>query len=210
MASHRQSRIVGLWIACAVSFSCSSNVEHKTWERLDYEAALTAMRYPTGQLAALEPPNSPISAQIEKQAPEVMSRLLLFVGTLALLAQAASTEPPDTGDDAGDGLPDAGIIPTPDSEPDIETSRTGTHLFLEAACPGPDAYRLAQDFKYGFIRIDSDDLTDFSMKGMEKGAHLLLQFEDCQIPSATKSGSSKSCSAIKRGHNVELDQALAS
>ena len=68
---------------------------------------------------------------------------MFFIGTLSVLARAANVKPALQSVDGGDWPPDAG----PPLESDPVDDVTGTYLYLEVACPGPNSYDFGRDFE---------------------------------------------------------------
>ena len=171
-----------LFSAAASLSSCDPKVQHKTWDRIDTDAAMNALWRPTGWLGfEWGDTGTPMDAYLNEYLPGLWKRIRFFAGTLELLAHAAGTEPTQLDIDAGQWLPDAGTI----SSENKEATSVGTYFYLDVACPGPDSYDAAKDFTFGRLRIDSDDLSDFSLRNWNNGVHMLLDFQACQTPAGT-------------------------
>ncbi len=178
---HRKGPLA-VGILLTLLFSCNPSVPHKTWARLDVDSALSAMWRPTGRLSwDWGDTGTPMDAYLNEYLPGIWKRVRFFTGTLELLARAAGTAPTGSDADGGDWLPDAGPIPADDNE----VNSVGTYLFLDVACPGPDSYEAAKDFAFGRLRIDSDDLSNFDLRNLHSGVHMLLDFQGCQTPAGT-------------------------
>jgi hypothetical protein len=63
-----------------------------------------------------------------------------------------------------------------------QKKKTGTYLFLRAACPGTNIDWPIPSFDNGEIRVDSSDLNDFSLSNFRRGTDLYFRFLDCQTP----------------------------
>jgi hypothetical protein len=104
---------------------------------------------------------------------------MTMAATLKKLADAANASP--TTADASDAQPDGGVFELP-IETDTEKTSNNTNMFLEIACPGREGYAIGRNFLNGRLRIDSGDLSDFSLRDFTEGVHLLLSFQECTIP----------------------------
>jgi hypothetical protein len=183
MRNHLLRRRLSVWTLCAALLGCEVEVTHRTWEPLDYQSVISDMLGPTGTLVSAEDPT--VQTFLSEQLPKMVGVVLVLTDTLLSLSKIAQSAPPETVVDAGDWDMENGV-PT---DGDTYISGTGTSLYIEVGCPGPDAYTIGRTFEYGVIRIDSNDLADFSLKKMQGGTHLLFTIDKCVIPGAVLNAS---------------------
>ena len=177
MLRHRMDLIIAAMALNVVVNGCKPEVSQLTWEEIDVETAYSEMMYPTGRLeyvSAYQFQNY-LGENVTKQ----LSLALTMAATLEKLAKAAGAETETVSDGGID--PDSGPFDPPKGT-DTEKTSSSTNLFLEIGCPGPDGYSTGRDFSNGLIRIDSGDLSDFSLHNFFEGVHLLLSFRNCAIP----------------------------
>ena len=185
MPRSRFTRLMVLLVSCLASVSCKPDVSFVTWEKVDPQGAFYRMSEVTGHIEYVE--TDPMQQYLGTRMGGYTETGLTIAATLAKLAESAGvTLSPQDGGVVGDPEDEDEEATPVNEKVQLENS---TNLYLDIACPGEDGHGVGEDFENGYLRIVSDDLSDFSFDDLEDGAHMLLTFEECVLPGLTLEGS---------------------
>lgn len=167
----RAYELVGLSTVCC-AIACTPEVEVPRWEPIDVDALISSVENPTARFA---------------DDPEL--------GTLrGTLTEPSTAESVDEATQGLRELLDESERPPGDDEPGVGDRGlgSGTAVFLEIACGGPDLSAPDRTFEFGRIRLDSPRLTREVIENLTIEGDLLLSFVQCSVGGLTYDGTAPS------------------
>ncbi len=156
-----------------LAIACTPEVDVPRWEPLDVDALRSAMDNPTAQFA-----DDPELGTLRETLTQPSTAQSVDAATAELREFLDQGELPATGNSSGDD--------------DRDTLGSGTSVFLEIACGGPDPDAPDRTFQFGRIRVDSPRLTREVIENLSIEGDLLLSFVQCSVAGLTYDGTAPS------------------
>lgn len=163
----RAYELVGLsTLGCTIA--CTPEVDVPRWDPLDVDALVSTVDNPTARFA-----DDPELGTLRDTLNEPSTAESVDEATRGLREFLDEMERPVEDD------PSAG---------DLGGLGSGTAVFLEIACAGPDLDAPDRTFEFGSIRIDSPRLTRDVIENLSIEGDLLLSFVQCSVDGLTYEG----------------------
>lgn len=166
--------------------ACTPEVESRTWTPVDFDEVEFALDNPTARLAD-DPQLDMLRDSL--RAPSTASNVNAAVIDVRDVLSDDSTGEAVTDTNGGTQL------------------GSGTSVYLEIACGGPDMDNPDRTFDFGLVRVDSPALTREVVENIDIEGDLLLTFESCSSEGFTYDGPAPS--AYRKGEADQLASRMA-